>query len=254
MQTQPPKTIGEAAKFCHVSVKTLRHYDAIGLLKPSVRSQANYRLYTQSDLEKLHSILVYRALGLSLKQVSEILAADGLSKIALLQQQYSDLEQHIDRLTHIKSTVKEMIQKETTPMKNKQFDAFKGFDPDLYEAETREKWGHTEAYKESKKRTQHYSKDDWEQYNKKVDALNQTLAEHLKQGLPSDDSQVIETAENMRLLIDQWFYPCSKEMHANLGQMYTMDERFTAYYESIHPGLANYLMHATQANLQHSPE
>lgn len=70
----------------------------------------------------------------------------------------------------------------------------------------------------------------------------------MARGLAADDQAVLEVVEKMRMMIDTWFYPCSRQMHANLGEMYVQDERFTETYEKIRPGMAQFMRDATAAN------
>lgn len=123
-----------------------------------------------------------------------------------------------------------------------------GFDPAEHADEARERWGTTEAYQESTRRTASYSDADWERFRYESEASMLALADALAAGLPPDSAQAMDAAERARLLIDAWFYPCSREMHLSLGEMYIADPRFTATYEKIRPGLARYVRDAIEAN------
>lgn len=76
-----PMTVGAVARELGVTVRTLHHYDEIGLLSPSERSPAGYRLYTRNDLERLASIVVYRRLGFALEDVAAMLDGDGTTRV-----------------------------------------------------------------------------------------------------------------------------------------------------------------------------
>ena len=128
------------------------------------------------------------------------------------------------------------------------FEAFGDFDPREHEQEARERWGHTDAYKESARRTRDYSKDDWAAVKAEGDAINADLAALLDARVPANDTRAMDVAERHRLMIDGRFYPCSHEMHVMLGEMYVSDPRFTANYDKVRPGLAGYMRDAIRAN------
>ena len=128
------------------------------------------------------------------------------------------------------------------------FEAFGDFDPKEYEKEAEERWGNTDAYKESARRTKRYSKEDWIEVRKETEAVNEALAALLDAGVPADDPRAMDQAEQHRLNIDKRFYPVSYEMHVGLAQMYIADPRFAANYEKIRPGLAQYMHDAILAN------
>lgn len=245
--------VSDAAKHAQVSVRTLHHYDRIKLLQPSIRTSNGYRFYTPEDMQKLFNILLYRALGFSLKEITSLVNenASPIEKERQLKQQLVQIEQHILRLKNIQKQLEKTLKKEETDMKTTpHFDDFNGFDPDQHEEEAKQKWGETDAYKISKKRTQNYSKADWQRYQDLQMDLNRKMIALIKRAESPSSQAAIEVAEQMRLLIDEWFYPCSREMHAQLGNMYIADARFTETYEQHYTGLAAFIQKATDANWQ----
>jgi len=124
---------------------------------------------------------------------------------------------------------------------------FEGFDHAQYEAEAKEKWGETDAYKESAKRTKRYGKAEWEQIRRDWDAIYSRLAELMREGAAPDDPRCAGVVEAHRAHIDRWFYPCSKAMHANVSEMYVSDPRFTANLDKVAPGFAQFLRDAIVA-------
>lgn len=119
---------------------------------------------------------------------------------------------------------------------------------DPYADEARERWGDTEAYKESARRTKQYKPDDWARIKAEGEAVEVGMAELLRAGEPAEGPKAMELAEQARLHIHRWFYPCSHRMHAGLAVMYVADARFTAHYEERAPGLAAYMATAIRAN------
>lgn len=247
----PSFRIGEVAALARVSVRTLRHYDSVGLLAPSGRSAAGYRLYTPADLERLQHVLFYRELGFPLEEIRELMGDPGFDRREALLEQRGMLQAQMARLASLLDLVDTtLVSLEggygmTT---QEMFEAFDDFDPSEYEAEVKERWGHTDAYKESARRTKGYTKQDWERFKAESEEINLAIAALMDEGVPADDPRAISAVERHRLQIHRWFYPCSREMHANLGRMYVADPRFTATYQKIRAGMAEYVCAATAAN------
>jgi MerR family transcriptional regulator, thiopeptide resistance regulator len=243
--------VGDVAALAGVTVRTLHHYDRIGLLTPSERTAAGYRRYTPSDLDRLHQILVYRDLGFPLEEVATLLDDPDADPAAHLRRQLRLLR---DRLARTQAMV-EAVEKEMeayqmgiqlTP--EERFEVFGDHDPAQYEAEAEERWGDTEAWAQSQRRTASYTKEDWLRIKAEGEDVERRFAEALRAGVPADSAQAMDLAEAHRQQISRNFYDCPPEMHAGLGRMYVEDERFTAHYERIAPGLARYVSAAVQAN------
>lgn len=130
----------------------------------------------------------------------------------------------------------------------KMFEGFEDFDHAQYEDEARERWGKTDAYKESMRRTKQYSKEDWAKIKAEGEAVEARLAGLLEAGKHPEDPEVMDAADAHRLHMDRWFYPVSHAMHVGLGRMYVSDPRFTEHYEKQAKGLAAFLAAAIEAN------
>jgi DNA-binding transcriptional MerR regulator len=243
--------VGEVAALAGVTVRTLHHYDRIGLLSPSERTPAGYRRYTASDLDRLHQVLVYRELGFPLEEVATLLDDPAADPVAHLRRQLALLRDRLDRTRAMVAAVEKEMEARTmgislTP--EERFEVFGDNDPSQYDTEVEERWGETDAYKESRRRTTSYTKDDWLRIKAEGADVERRFAEALRSGVPADSERAMDVAEEHRQHIGRWFYDCPPEMHAGLGRMYVEDERFTAHYEEIAPGLALYVSTAVQAN------
>jgi hypothetical protein len=129
------------------------------------------------------------------------------------------------------------------------FEVF-GKDVSQYEAEAKERWGSTDAYRESARRTKQYTKAQWQEIKDEAERITLDLAAVLDGGLSATDAAAMDVAERHRRHIERWFYPCGPAMHAGLGQLYVDDPRFAATYEAVRPGLAAFARDAWQANAQ----
>jgi MerR family transcriptional regulator, thiopeptide resistance regulator len=244
-------TVGEVAAAAGISVRTLHHYDRIGLLVPSERSGAGYRLYSDDDLRVLQQVMFFRELGFGLGAITRIMRDPAFDRREALAFQRRLLTDKSVRLAKMIAAVDEAIlalERGTVIHKEDMFGVFGDFDPAQYEEEAKQQWGHTDSYKESARRTAPYTKQDWETMRAETDAVNSELASLLDAGVAPDDPRAMDAAERHRLLIDHWFYPCPRQMHVALGAMYVADPRFAETYEKVREGLAQYVRAAIEAN------
>ncbi|MGW1688673.1 MerR family transcriptional regulator [Streptomyces albidoflavus] len=244
-------TVGQVAAVAGVTVRTLHHYDAIGLLSPSGRSAAGHRRYGDGDLDRLQRILFHRALGFALDEIAALLDDPEADPRAHLRRQHALLTDRIEtlrRMAYAVAAAMEAAQMGINLTPEEKFEVFEGYDPDQYADEARQRWGHTDAYRESQRRTASYTKADWQRLKDEFDALHARVAELLAQGVPADAPEAMDAAEEHRRFIDGAHYPCDARMHTCLADMYVADPRFTATYEAIRPGLAQYLHDAIHAN------
>jgi MerR family transcriptional regulator, thiopeptide resistance regulator len=247
-------TVGELSRMSGVTVRALHHYDAIGLVRPSRRTAAGYRLYEADDVLRLQQVLLFRELGLPLDEIAAAIDR-AESREALLRQHREMLLGKRNRLDAMLAAVDtalrllENARKGGTAMQPEDWKAmFDGFDPSQYEDEAKQRWGDSDAYKESARRTQHYTKADWNRYKQEAEATGKRIVDLMRAGAQVTDAAVQAAVEEHRLLIDRWFYPCSVEMHKALGAMYVQDPRFRANLDEIAPGYAQYLSDAIAAS------
>ncbi len=127
-------------------------------------------------------------------------------------------------------------------------EAKSGSDAARYGEEARRRWGDTAAYKESTRRAAHYSKSDRARINAEREKIEARMVTLMRSGAPADGDDAVALAEEARLHIDRWYYPCSPEMHIGLAEMYTADSRFREHYEKRAAGLAEWVAAAIKAN------
>ncbi len=244
-------TVGQVAKLSGVSVRALHHYEAIGLLAPSARTVAGYRLYGDADLQRLQQILFFRELGFSLEQIGRTLSDPGFDLRAALTLQRQLLAEKEGRVRALVAAVDKALaslDSGVTMSKEEMFEVFGDVDPTQHEDEVKERWGETDAYQESARRTKQYRKEDWQRIKAEGDANLQAFAAALDAGRAPDHPAVMALAEEARQHIHRWFYPCSPAMHRDLAELYVADPRFTATYEQVRPGLAQFVRDAIVAN------
>ena len=175
----------------------------------------------------------------------------GSRRVLPLHRQHRLLRERLERTEAMVAAVeKEMEARQMTiPLTpEERFEVFGDQDPAQYGAEVEERWGDSELLAESRRRTARYGKEDWLRINAEAGDVEQRLAQALRDGVPADSAAAMDLAEEHRQHIRRWFYDCPPEVHVALGQMYVEDARFTAHYEEIAPGLAQYVSSAVQAN------
>ncbi len=236
-------TVGAAAALVGVSVRTLHHWDQIGLVRPSGRSAAEYRLYAPGDITRIHRVLVYRETGLSLAEVAAILDDPAADEQAHLQRQRAALQARIARLYEMVSAVDAMMEARTmgnalTPQEQAELFG-KDWNPE-WALEAEQRWGGTEQWRQSQERQAGFTKADWQRIKAGTDALEADLGAAVRAGVLPGSEEANALAERHRSSIGQ-FYDCTYPMHVCLARMYLADERFTAHYEAVQPGLAQWL-------------
>ncbi|WP_329383507.1 MerR family transcriptional regulator [Streptomyces sp. NBC_01351] len=244
-------SVGQVAGFAGVTVRTLHHYDEIGLLSPSGRSHAGHRRYDDADLDRLQRIMFYRELGFPLDEVATLLDDPETDPREHLRRQHALLTDRIDRLQQMAKAVEHAMEAKKmginlTP--EEKFEVFGDFDPDEHAEEAERRWGDTDAYKESARRTASYTKEDWQRIQAQEQDINRRFVALLEAGTPADSEQAMDLAEEHRGWINGSYYFCTYEIHTCLGEMYVADERFTAHYDGVRTGLAVFVRDAIMAN------
>ncbi len=222
-----------------VSVRTLHYYDEIGLLKPAfIDKQNSYRYYDENSLTRMQEILFYRELDFELKSIIEILSSKNYDKKKALYEQKKLLTLKKERLERLINAI-EKAEKGETDMKafsNKEYEQTRK----KYEAEAKEKWGGTEAYKEQKEKTKNYSEDKWTEANGGLMAIFADFAECKNNGFAPDSNEAQALANKLQNHISENYYTCTKEVLKGLGQMYVCDERFKNNIDSYGEGTAEF--------------
>ncbi|ADT97338.1 MULTISPECIES: MerR family transcriptional regulator [Mycolicibacterium] len=247
-------TVGEVAKRFGITIRTLHHYDHIGLLTPEQRNASGYRVYTSADLTRLSQIIVYRRLEMSLDEIASVL--DEGDEISHLRRQRERVMSRLDELTELVGAIDQALENAmtNTPMTDDDMRELFGDSFDDYQAEAEQKWGETAEWKESQRRATSYGKDDWVRIKAEGQAVEKALADAFRAGLPADSEEAMNAAEQHRHHVNRWFYDCPPAFHRTLGDMYVSDPRYVATYDESFglPGLARYCRDAIHANADRS--
>lgn len=239
--------INEISKLTGVSIRSLHHYDEIGLLVPSKRTESNYRMYSEEDVERLYQILLFKELDFPLQEIKRLLYDEEFDKQKALKMQRELIVQKKNRLEKIIESIdSRIVNSGGKAMSKKDFKAF-NYDEikkheEKYKEEVKEKYGKTSAYKESKEKTSKYSKDDWQNIMEEAAEIYEKLAKLMDEN-PSND-KVQELVGKWRNHISKNYYDCTIEIFRGLALMYVADERFTKNIDKYGEGLAQFLSNA----------
>jgi DNA-binding transcriptional MerR regulator len=244
-------TVGQVAEQFDVTVRTLHHYDEIGLLVPSERTPAGYRLYDGRDITRLQHVVVYRRLGFALEEIALLLDDPTADVGEHLRRQREAVMSRLDEMRDLVTAIDQALEKEMSGIKltrEEQKELFGDGFSDDYADEAEQRWGDTEGYQESQRRASEYTKEQWQQIKTEGDANIEELAAAMNDGEPAASERAMAAAEQHRLLIEKWFNPVPYPMHKGMSDLYVTDPRFTKTYEDLAPGLAEYVRDAIHAN------
>jgi len=210
------KTISEVQKISGVSARTLRYYDQIGLLKPSQTSQAGYRLYDDTDLERLQQILLYRELQFPLKEIGRILNAPDYDRTRALRQQVEMLEM---KKAHLENLITFARGIQLLGVRYLDFSAFDTRKLDEYAAQAKQNWGKSEAWQEFEQKQKGKTREDDLRSGAEIMQIFAEFGAVQAQGPESAAAQAL--AERLRAFITENFYNCTVQIFSGLGKMYS---------------------------------
>ena len=209
------KTVKEVSKLTGVSVRTLHHYDNIGLLQPAKVTDAGYRLYDDASLRRLHAILLLKELQFPLKEIREILDRPGFDPMEALAHQIRLLELQKEHLENLIAHARTIQKTGVIPMDFSSFDTAK---IDRYAQEAKKKWGNTEAYKEYEVKTDGKTAGDMQATGDRLMDIFREFGEIRHLSPASEDAQAL--VAKLQNFISDNYYTCTKQILFGLGQMY----------------------------------
>lgn len=234
-------TVQQLATLADVSVRTLHHYDAEGLLKPTRTAGNGYRQYDEQDLLKLQQILFFRELDFSLPDIKKIVTSPNFDITAALHDHRALIEAKKKRLTALLKTIDKTISKINNQKNMEDKELYENFTKEEMEAlasEAKDRWGNTTAYKQSQERYGKLSAEDKARLTKEADELMKAIASHVGEDPASEPVQKL-MAQHYAALSN--FYDPNIQIYRGLAEMFIADPRFTAYYEKYAIGLAQFM-------------
>ena len=252
-------SVGEVAGFAGVTVRTLHHYDAIGLLSPRGRSAAGYRRYGECDLERLQQILFYRELGFALDDIATILDDPGIDATAHLRRQRALLTQRMHRLQAMVAAVEHAMTARITGTSLTPEELFEVFGSwaarEGYAEEAEQRWGDTEAWQQGRERMSKYTKDDLQRMHVEIGEWVPRLRTLLQAGTSPRSEEAMDLAEEHRRHLDRWWFDCGHDLHMQVTELLVTEPEqldFLVRPEQQLPGMGKFIRDAATANAEHA--
>ena len=214
---------------------------------PSDRTKAGYRLYDENDLLRLQQVLIGRSLGLALEEIRLSLDDESFDYANTLKKQRALLVARLGQTHKMIAAVDSTLT--SLGEANAEIDfkiIFDGFDPAEFEDEASHRWGNTDEYKESDRRTKAYTDADWALLKSELDQIWSDAAQAMRHGVSSDSYVALEIVERHRKHVCRWFYDLSPEGHLGLADMWEADDRFRANIDKHGVGLTEWLAAAVR--------
>ncbi|MEL4505906.1 MerR family transcriptional regulator [Luteococcus sp. H138] len=244
-------TVGAAARATGVTVRTLHHWDDIGLLTPSSRTPAGYRLYIQPDIDRILRIVAYQRAGLGLEDIRDLLQRPSDQIIPALDQQRRLLTQRIDELTDLDNQLERIstAHREGILLTPDEQTALFGDDWNPHHAnDARQQWGSTLQWAQFAERSATRSATQWAELAQRMHALEDRFAAAIDSNLPPDSPTASDLVECHRHVFSELF-PITRQMHVCLGRLFANNPDFRRHYDTLRPGLATWLHHAINHNV-----
>lgn len=222
------KTVHEVSKLTGISVRTLHHYDSIGLLKPTTTTEAGYRLYDDTALERLQHILLFRELQFPLKDIKKILDSSDFNRNKALEQQIELLalkKEHLENLILFARGIKML------GVRYMDFSAFDTKKMDEYAAQAKESWGKTDAYKEFEEKQKEWTKET--EKNMEVEVMSLFVEFGKMKDMDPADKKVQAQVKKLQEFFTEHFYNCTPQILSGLGRMYAGGGEFTENIDNV---------------------
>lgn len=235
-------TIGVAADRVGVTVRTLRHWDEIGLASPSSHTPAGYRLYGPADLDRLHRVVAYRETGLDLDTIRRVLDDATVEIGDTLREQRARLAERIHDLQQLDERLERMVdahehgilmsEKEQTEVFGETWDSDRS-------GMAQSAWGHSPQWAQFAERSATRTREQWQALSDAMSTLQRDLGDAMSRGVTPGNTEADKLVERHREIFS-YFFPLTRQMQVCLGRMYDSDPGFAAHYDGICDGLATW--------------
>lgn len=243
-------TVGGAASVVGVTVRTLHHWDEVGLAGPSQRTSGGHRLYDAADVARLHRVRLYRELGVPLAEIAQLLDAPTADAEESLTRQRDQVREHIARLERSADALDRLIEARRSGIllpHDEQVAIFGTTWQPSRQLEARERWGDSEQWAQYAERAADRSPEDWRRIMADLEVLHADLAKALRDGVLPGSGRANALAERHRASMGAYF-DCTHSMHVLVARSYAEDPGFRSFYDDIEQGLAEWLRDVVDAN------
>ncbi|MFF1571341.1 TipAS antibiotic-recognition domain-containing protein [Leifsonia sp. NPDC058292] len=244
------RTVGVVADALGVSVRTLHHWDRLGIASPSARTAGGYRVYSRTDQARLRRVLLLRELGIPLARISQVLEASAAERREELIRRRAELDGRIAQLQAVANVVDRMLAADEFGVvltEEEQAEAFGAdWDP-VHTRGARERWGDSPQWAEFAERSAMRTPEEWRDANAVMDEVIAAFAEARNQGRDPDNGRTHDLAARHREAMSTYFH-CTRSMQVVIARMFTTEPGFAEYYDRVQPGLAFWMREVIEAD------
>ncbi|MFE3293111.1 MerR family transcriptional regulator [Rhodococcus sp. NPDC059234] len=244
-------TVGDLARLSGVSVRTLHHYDSVGLLTPRSRSAGNHRIYSDADAGRLRQILLYRELEFGLDEIAAILAEPDTATDGHLRRQHRLLRERRDRIDTLLDAVEREMGARRAGIALSAAEQLEIFGTARFAeslAGVEDRWDEPMASADLQRRAVAYTAADWREIKAEAEANIREFAEAIAAGEPPTGAVAMAAAERHRAHLSRWFFACGPGQHRKVAETYVADPAAAADWNDVAPGFAGYVHSAILAN------
>jgi DNA-binding transcriptional MerR regulator len=239
-KTATTYTVKQLAQLGGVTVRTLHHYDEIGLLVPPVIGANGYRYYDQRSVLRLQNIRFYRELDFSLDAIKALIDAPGFKPVNALREQRAALEAKVGHLHRLITTIDETIEHLTRGKTMKAKQLFAGLTPEQEQKnadEAAKRWDE-KTVRASQKKYAAYSPAQKQQIADEGNAIYASFVNAIPHGAASAEAQAIVPRWRKHL---GYFWTPNDEQCVGLAATYRDDPAFRKSFDNLHPELASFV-------------
>lgn len=243
--------MGEVAALYGITVRTLHHWDELGLVVPSGRTWAGYRVYSPADAERIQQVLIYRETGMGLADIKNLLDKSECVAIDHLRRQRELLVERGKTIAQMITAIDTLMENEMNADRDLSTEQKAKILGDMwnpeYEREAEEKWGDTADWQTSFDRQNQMTKNDWIECRDQTEALEADLAEAMSRGVTAGSSEANALAERHLAELNRWF-DADRQKQLRIARGYLCDPRFIEHYDKRADGLTQWLVGIIEAN------
>ncbi|WP_433579879.1 MerR family transcriptional regulator [Nocardia brasiliensis] len=243
-------TVGRTAALVGLSVRTLHHWDVIGLVQPSGRTWAGYRLYSAEDIARIHRVLVYREIGLPLADIARVLDDPAADARDHLRSQRSQLVDRIARLQEMVGAVDRMLESFRSGIRltpQQQVEIFGDQWRSEWVEQAGQRWGDSPQWAQYAERAAHRSADDWREIAAETEQVYADLAAAKLADIAPGSDAANTLAERHRALLSHYF-DCPHARHVCIARMFVDEPGYAEYHDAMAPELTEWLRDVVFAN------
>ena len=245
-----PELVGAVARRLGVSVRTLHHWDALGVASPSGRTAGGYRAYSPADIAYLRRVMLFRELGIELAAIPALLDTSGQSRrheLAEVRRKLGDKITDLQRLAGDLDRLLDAHEGGLPLTEQEQSEIFGATWDPSWTQQARDRWDGSAQWAEYVERSSQRTSDEWRSMASATDALHADLAGAMRSHVEPGTAEANALAERHRAAQSEHFH-CTHSMHVLIARRYVTEAGFTAFYDDIEPGLAEWLTRIIDAN------